>query len=106
MAWTYSRLSSIWVRALDFILDHHEHWDGTGYPRGISGAGISIGGRVLTAADAFDALTSKRAYRDPMTPASTLEYLNTQIGRLLDPEVFTALGVVVKRGEVPEIPRM
>lgn len=93
-------------QSLDFILDHHEHWDGTGYPRGIAGGNITIGGRILTAADAFDALTSKRAYRDPMTPASTLDYLRTQAGRLLDPQVYDALGAVIRRGAVPGIPHI
>ncbi len=90
--------------SLGFIQDHHEHWDGSGYPRGIVGEHISIGGRILTAADAFDALTSKRAYRDPMTPASTLDYLRTQAGRLLDPQIYEALGTVIRRGNVPGIP--
>jgi len=92
--------------ALDFIQDHHEHWNGHGYPRGIAGEDITLGGRILTAADAFDALTSKRAYRDPMTPAATLDYLRTQTGRLLDPRAYDALGAVIRRGTVPGIPRI
>jgi response regulator RpfG family c-di-GMP phosphodiesterase len=85
--------------ALRFIHDHHEHLDGSGYPRGLAGDAISFGGRILTAADAFDALTSHRAYREPMTAEQTLDYLRTQTGRLLDPRVFDALRlVVVRRG--------
>lgn len=84
--------------ALRFIHDHHEHWNGTGYPRGLGGRDISIGGRILTAADAFDALTSERAYRQPMTPADTLDYLRTQSGTLIEPAVYTALVTVVERG--------
>jgi HD-GYP domain-containing protein (c-di-GMP phosphodiesterase class II) len=83
--------------ALRFIHDHHEHVDGTGYPRGLAGDAISFGGRILTAADAFDALTSQRAYREPMTAAQTLDYLHTQAGRLIDPRVFEALRAVVAR---------
>jgi putative two-component system response regulator len=83
--------------ALRFVQDHHEHYDGSGYPRGISGDQISIGGRLLAAADAFDALTSRRAYRDPLTPADTLELLRGQIARLLDPMIFDALETVVLR---------
>jgi putative two-component system response regulator len=83
--------------ALRFIQDHHEHLDGSGYPRGLAGDAISFGGRILTAADAFDALTSHRAYRQPMTADQTLDYLRTQTGRLLDPRVFDALRLIVSR---------
>ena len=84
---------------LDYIRDHHEHYDGLGYPNGISGERISLGGRILAAADAFDALTSKRAYRDPMTPRETIEYLGEQTGTLLDSAVYDALREVVLRGK-------
>jgi putative nucleotidyltransferase with HDIG domain len=88
--------------ALDFIHDHHEHWDGSGYPRGRSGVAITLGGRVLAGADAFDALTSKRAYRDPMRPDETLAYLATLGGSLLDPDVVQALQAVIgRRSGVP-----
>ena len=60
--------------AADIALSHHEHWDGGGYPRGLRGAEISIGGRILAAADAFDALASKRAYREPMSPEATIGF--------------------------------
>lgn len=92
--------------ALTYIRDHHEHWDGSGYPYGRRGEAISIGGRVLTAADAFDALTSKRAYRDPMSARSTLDYLRTQVNRLVEPRVYDALVAVVTQGTVPGIPRV
>ena len=84
---------------LDYIRDHHEHYDGLGYPNGVAGERISLGGRILAAADAFDALTSKRAYRDPMTPRETIEYLGQQTGTLLDSAVYDALREVVLRGK-------
>ena len=84
--------------SLRFIHDHHEHWDGSGYPRGLSGEEISLGGRILTAADSFDALTSQRAYRDPMTARASLDYLRTQSGRLLEPRMYGALVEVVNTG--------
>ena len=83
--------------ALVYVHDHHEHWDGGGYPRGLKGTDISIGGRILAAADAFDALTSKRAYREPMEPKDTIDFLKEHVGRLLDPDVFAALKSVVGR---------
>ncbi len=82
---------------LDFIQDHHEHWDGSGYPRAIRGEAITLGGRILAAADAFDALTSQRAYRDPMRADDSLAYLGTVAGALLDPQVMHALQVVITR---------
>jgi putative two-component system response regulator len=81
--------------ALTFVHDHHEHWDGRGYPRGLAGETISLGGRILCAADAFDALTSKRAYREPMTREQTIEFLGGHVGELLDAQVYDALRRVV-----------
>jgi putative two-component system response regulator len=83
--------------ALEYVYDHHEHYDGTGYPRGLAGEQITIGGRILSACDAFDALTSRRAFRDAMDPRATIAHLEGFVGRLLDPEVFTALKRVVLR---------
>jgi putative nucleotidyltransferase with HDIG domain len=81
---------------LEFVQDHHEHWDGGGYPRRLAGDRISIGGRILAAADAFDALTSKRAYREPMSPEEVVDYLGeNEVGRLLDPTVFAVLRKLV-----------
>lgn len=84
--------------ALEFVHDHHEHWDGGGYPRGLAGDQITIGGRILAACDAFDALTSQRAFRDAMDPRETISYLGqNEVGRLLDPAVFAALQKLVLR---------
>jgi HD-GYP domain-containing protein (c-di-GMP phosphodiesterase class II) len=63
----------------------------------VRGDAITLGGRILAAADAFDALTSQRAYRDPMRADDSLAYLGTQAGALLDPQVVRALQVVMTR---------
>ena len=90
--------------ALDYIHDHHEHFDGAGYPRGRAGTEISIGGRILAACDAFDAMTSRRAYREAFDEQATIGQLEADIGRLLDPAVFAALEkVVVRRKTLPFI---
>ncbi|HKO16548.1 MAG TPA: HD domain-containing phosphohydrolase [Gemmatimonadaceae bacterium] len=82
---------------LTYVQDHHEHWDGGGYPRGISGTEISIGGRILAAADAFSALTSERPYRARLAPAKAIEFMETLVGTLLDPDVYAALRRVSER---------
>ena len=83
---------------LDYVRDHHEHWNGGGYPRGQRGEEITIGGRVLAAADAFDAMTSRRAYREPMHTEETLAHLRANcVGTLLDPRIFDVLVAVVTR---------
>ncbi len=84
-------------RAIAFIGDHHERWDGTGYPHARAGESVSIGGRILAAADAYDAITSRRPYREPKSPEEAVEDLRNQVGTRLDPRVFEALRVVVKR---------
>ena len=91
--------------ALEFVHDHHEHWDGGGYPRGLAGEQITIGGRILAACDAFDAITSQRAYREAMDATATIAYLErTAVGGLLDPTVFAALKkVVLRRKTLPFI---
>ena len=82
---------------LDYIHDHHEHYDGTGYPRALAGEAISLGGRILCAADAFDAITTGRAHQSAMPPNEAIAYLRTHAGALLDPYVYEALRAVVTR---------
>jgi cyclic di-GMP phosphodiesterase len=83
--------------ALEFVHEHHEHYDGSGYPRGLVAEQITLGGRILAACDAFDAITSRRAFREAKEAHETLGYLEDFVGRLLDPDVFEALKVVVLR---------
>ncbi|GAC1654070.1 MAG: response regulator [Gemmatimonadaceae bacterium] len=92
--------------AVAFVHDHHEHFDGTGYPRRLSGEAISLGGRILCAADAFDALISPRAYRRPLGEDAAVAYLGERAGTLLDPAVYAALRVVVgsRRSGPPSAP--
>lgn len=90
-------LSSIIDGALDFVQDHHERWDGLGYPNGLVGEEICLGGRILAVADSFDALTSERAYRAPLSAREALDFLCTQSGTHLDPQVFAALTRVMRK---------
>jgi diguanylate cyclase (GGDEF)-like protein len=87
------------VKVLSQLLDipycHHEHWDGTGYPRGLSGKDIPIAARIFTLVDVWDALTSDRCYRPAWTSDAAVEYFNDQQGKLFDPELVPVfLGMI------------
>jgi len=70
---------------------HHEHWNGEGYPRGLSGNSISIYGRITALADVFDALSSNRCYKDAWAYQDVIEYIIEQKGRQFDPELVEIL---------------
>lgn len=69
------------------VLDHHERYDGSGYPRGLKGKKISIFGRIVAVADTYDAMISDRAYRPGYSTAEAVEFLMGSCGRLYDYEV-------------------
>jgi hypothetical protein len=66
---------------------HHENWDGTGYPRGVKGADIPIGARILSVVDCFDALTSDRPYRSALTTEAAFDILRARRGTMYEPLV-------------------
>ena len=78
------------------IRHHHERWDGAGYPDGLRGEQIPVLARVVSVADAFDAMTSKRAYREAMSPEESIAELLRTRGTQFDPYVVDALLRVVK----------
>jgi putative two-component system response regulator len=69
---------------------HHEHWDGTGYPEGLSGNQIPIAARLMALADVFDALTSCRVYKVAITPAIARDTIIAEKGKQFDPDVVDA----------------
>ncbi len=69
---------------------HHEKWDGSGYPRGLSGEAIPLFGRIMAIADIYDALISRRAYKDAMPHEEAAAYLKEKSGKDLDPDVVDA----------------
>jgi putative nucleotidyltransferase with HDIG domain len=82
------------LSAIDFpypvvpiVRHHHESWDGTGYPAGLSGSDIPIGARILSVVDCFDALTSDRPYRPRLTDTDAIKILMDRRGRMYDPLV-------------------
>ncbi|MGB8453439.1 MAG: HD-GYP domain-containing protein [Anaerocolumna sp.] len=70
------------------VLQHHERFDGSGYPRGLKGSEITIFGRILAVADTYDAMTSDRAYRNAFSPSETVEYLMGAGNQLYDSSVI------------------
>jgi HD-GYP domain-containing protein (c-di-GMP phosphodiesterase class II) len=74
----------------DWVLRHHERWDGSGYPGGLAGDDIPLGARIIFVADAFDAMTSDRIYRDPVTRAEAVAELERCAGSQFDPDVVHA----------------
>ena len=71
-------------------LIHHEKWDGTGYPRGLKGKKIPLVGRIVAIADVFDALTSKRPYKEPYSLEKSYEIIKEGRGTHFDPDVVDA----------------
>ena len=72
------------------VAEHHERWDGTGYPLGLCGEEIDLNARVFAVADAFDAITSDRVYRAGRSYDEALYELQREAGRQFDPEVVAA----------------
>ena len=87
-----SLLDGMDIRPVDvWIRHHHEHWDGSGYPRGLAGEQIPFGSRVILVADAYDAITTDRSYRSAATPDEAIEELRLEAGVQFDPSVVAAL---------------
>ncbi len=71
-------------------LQHHERWDGEGYPRQLSGAAIDLGARIVTVADAFEAMVSQKPYRNSMMGYQAIKNLLSDNSRRFDPDVLKA----------------
>jgi putative nucleotidyltransferase with HDIG domain len=100
----HPEIGSELVRELGFskqvarlVLDHHERLDGTGYPRGLGAPDLDIETRIMAVCDVFDALLSKRVYRDAWTLDDALGHLSAESGTKFDPACVAALERVVAR---------
>jgi hypothetical protein len=87
---------------LEVIRHHHEKWDGTGYPDGLAETRIPLLARITAIADVYDALTSKRSYREPWTHERTREYILAQAGKHFDPESSRVWGELTKNGALKD----
>lgn len=98
-AWLIANVRSF-APALPYVLFHHERWDGAGYPTRREGREIPLQGRILAVADAFDAMTSARPYRDPLAPATAIAEVERCSGSQFDPEIAAAFVDAFDAGEI------
>lgn len=96
---------------LEVVRHHHERWDGSGYPCGLSGREIPITARILSVADVYDALTSDRSYRKAWSHEAAMEHIRKSAGKDFDPVVVEAFSAVVDQartalGEKIEAPSL
>ncbi|HEY7793158.1 MAG TPA: diguanylate cyclase [Gaiellaceae bacterium] len=88
----FRMLESLGVNPVaEWVLRHHERWDGSGYPDGIGGEEIPLGARIIFVADAYDAMISDRVYRSRLTDDEAIAELARCSGTQFDPEVVVAL---------------
>ncbi|MBC3796292.1 HD domain-containing protein [Acetobacterium tundrae] len=85
----YRILSSVneFSEMADYILEHHERWDGKGYPKGLKGEEISLQGRIVAVADSFDAMTSDRTYRKGLRKDEAIAEIKRCAGNQFDPNI-------------------
>lgn len=86
-----SSLTDFLNTAIDIAVAHHERWDGSGYPRGLAGVAIPLAGRIMAVADIYDALISRRSYKEPWSHEDAVAEILSKSGTQLDPlliEVF------------------
>jgi response regulator RpfG family c-di-GMP phosphodiesterase len=80
---------------------HHERWDGTGYPEGLAKEAIPLVGRLVAVADVFDALLSRRCYKEPWSADETIAYFQAERGGHFDPALVDL--VVAHRDELLDL---
>jgi GAF domain-containing protein len=99
--YAYNLLSPIaFLRgALDIPYCHHEHWDGTGYPRGLKGEQIPLAARIFSVVDNWDALLSNRPYRQAWPRKNVIEYIRENAGKVFDPRIVEIFLSMVEKGE-------
>jgi diguanylate cyclase (GGDEF)-like protein/PAS domain S-box-containing protein len=83
-----------YIQMAEHVLHQHERWDGTGYPKGLRGAEISIQSRIMAVADAYDAMTSEQSYGKSMTHQEAIAELRRYSGIQFDPAVVAAFGTL------------
>lgn len=90
------RKSNWLLQARDVVECHHERFDGSGYPRGLAGEDIPLTARVFAVVDVFDALTSKRPYKEALSLEEALKVIRDGAGRLFDPRLAEAFAGIAE----------
>jgi HAMP domain-containing protein len=80
----------VFKKIIPLVRQHHERWDGKGYPDGLSGEAITLEARILAVSDVYDAMTSDRPYREGMDPERAIAIIGSEAGSQLDPMVVKA----------------
>ena len=83
-----TNVESFLYTAKDMAYYHHEKWDGTGYPTGLKGEEIPISARIMAIADVYDALTTKRPYKDAFSHEKAIEIIMQGKGKGFDPNII------------------
>jgi HD-GYP domain-containing protein (c-di-GMP phosphodiesterase class II) len=90
------------AKALRGLKEHHEHWDGRGYPEGLRGEAICVQARIIAVVDAFDAMVTDRPYRARLSKKEALFRLEESAGRHFDPRVVDAFAHLAQREKLLE----
>ena len=85
----------------ELVLHHHERWDGRGYPDGLKGEGIPLVSRIICVADAWDAMTSKRSYRKPLSRQEALQEIIQNAGTQFDPTIAQVFVTLTNAKDIP-----
>jgi putative nucleotidyltransferase with HDIG domain len=96
IGWRIARQISAFAPALTAVRNHHERWDGGGYPDGLAGDAIPLGARIISLTDAFDAMATDRPYRSALGKEQAIAHLRDQAGQVFDPklvETFVREGI-------------
>lgn len=88
---------SVFTVGIDIAEGHHEKFNGSGYPRGLSGDNIPLAARIVAVADVFDALTSKRPYKEAWPVEKALGLMRSESGKHFDPDVLLAMEAVLPK---------
>lgn len=94
---------SFYQQAIEICLGHHENFDGTGYPKGVAGENIPLPARIVKLTDVFDALTTKRPYKDPWSVEEAMEFIESKRGIMFDPTLVKHMLKMYQENTLQEI---